>query len=502
LGNGTEARKASGIPLDPDVSEDLARLRDVIAGHGFLGGEARKALGAEIGPAHVRKDLPLYLRRLAAPTPLNTLIKLFSLDRVVSETDARGALAPLSLDGVIAAGLLGRQEGGVSARVGLSTHGDLLLTHDRTDEATGQMSPDHVLGTNAPAVMLDHLTVRREVRSALDLGCGGGVQSLLVARHAERVTAVDKNPRALPFARFNARMNKVANVEWLEGDLFAPVAGRRFDLVVCNPPYVISPDSRYIFMDSGRPADAICEEVVRSAPRYLQDGGFATILCNWALRKGEPWAAPLERWTEGSGCDVWLLLSERQDTLTYAAVWNRSRDPQEYADAIDRWRAYYGEAGIEEIGMGAVILRRRPGAVWARQDELPGNPAGPCSEHILRIFGSQDRLQALRGDEALLGQAFRLVDDHLVRQTLRRKDGDYVVQEAEIRLAGGLGFQGSVDPFLLHLLKGCDGRRPLRELVDDLARRGSSVDRATLTDGVVSAVRALVSLGFLILAGR
>jgi SAM-dependent methyltransferase len=500
LGTGTEAGKATRIPLDPDISEDLARLRDVIAGHGFLGGAARKALGAEIGPAHVRKDLPLYLRRLAAPTPLNTLIKLFSLDRVVSETDARGAIAPLSLDGVIAAGLLERREGGVSARVGLSTHGDLLLTHDRTDEATGQMRPDHVLGTNAPAVTLDNLTVRREVRSALDVGCGGGVQSLLVARHAERVTAVDKNPRALAFARFNARMNKVANVEWLEGDLFSPVAGRRFDLVVCNPPYVISPDSRYIFMDSGRPADAMCEEVVRSAPGYLEEGGFATILCNWALQKGEPWAAPLERWTEGSGGDVWLLLSERQDPLTYAAVWNRSRDPQEYADAIDRWVAYYREAGIEEIGMGAVILRRRSGG-WTRRDELPGNPAGACSEQILRIFASQDHLQALGSDAALLGQAFRLVDDHRIQQTLRRKDGDYVVQEAQIRLEGGLGFQGSVDPFLLHLLKGCDGRRPLRELVDELARKGR-VDRATLTDGVASAVRALVSLGFLVLAGR
>jgi SAM-dependent methyltransferase len=500
LGARTESSPSAPFPLDADTGIDVARIRDVIAGHGFLGPAVRAALGSEIGPAHVRKDLPLYLRRLAAPAPLHTLIKLFSLDLAVSETEARAALSPVPVDDAIAAGLLERTAEGVASRVGLSTHGELLLAHDRARDVPGQMNADHVLGTNAPALTLDHLTVRRSIRTALDLGCGGGVQSLLVARHADRVTAVDKNPRAVVFGRFNARMDRVTNVEWLEGDLFAPVEGRRFDLVVCNPPYVISPDSRYIFMDSGRPADAICEEVVRTVPRYLEEGGFATVLCNWALRKDDTWSAPLERWTSGSGCDAWLLLCERQDPLTYAAVWNRSREPGEYSEALDRWLAYYRASGIEEIAMGAVVLRRRSGRTWTRCDELPGNPRGPSSEHILRVFAAQDRLHALADDTALLDEAFRLVDDHRLEQTLACRNHDYVVEQAEIRLEAGLGFRGTVDPFLLHLLRGCDGTRPLRALLNDLATRGG-VDRGTLTAGVVSAVRALAALGFLVVAG-
>ncbi len=75
----------------------------------------------------------------------------------------------------------------------------------------------------------------------LDLGTGSGVLGLRGASHCDRVTAVDINPRALMFAGFNAHLNFVDNIELLEGSWFEPVAGRRFDLIVSNPPYVVSP---------------------------------------------------------------------------------------------------------------------------------------------------------------------------------------------------------------------------------------------------------------------
>ena len=52
-------------------------------------------------------------------------------------------------------------------------------------------------------------------------------------------------------------------VELVEGDLFEPVEGCDFDLIVCNPPYVISPESDIIYRDSGVPGDAFCEALVR-----------------------------------------------------------------------------------------------------------------------------------------------------------------------------------------------------------------------------------------------
>jgi len=81
----------------------------------------------------------------------------------------------------------------------------------------------------------------------LDLGTGTGVLAIAAASSAARVVAADSNPTAVECARINAATNSVADrVEARLGDLFEPVAGERFDLVLCNPPYF-----------AGRPATAL-----------------------------------------------------------------------------------------------------------------------------------------------------------------------------------------------------------------------------------------------------
>jgi len=435
------------------------------------------------------------MRRTAAPEPLNVLIKLFGLYVAVGEEEARTAFAPMTLDEAVALGVLEREGGVVRASVGLVTTGSLVLARDRFDEATGTLRADHVLGLNAPALNLARLTVRRPVRTALDVGCGGGVQALLAARHAARVVAADISPRALAFTRFNAALNGVANVDCREGSFFAPVRGERFDLIVCNPPFTISPDSRYVFRDAGREGDAVCEEVVRGAAAHLEEEGFATVLCNWVLREGEEPSAPPRRWTTGSGCDAWVLVSDVQDPLTYAAGWNRGA--RDYESALDRWVAYDRQHGIARIGMGAIILRRRAGSNWVRADELADGPTDACDAQIRRVFEGQDRLRDLESDEALFAEAFRVVEDHEVHEVRVPRDGGYAVASREVRLTGGLGFRGAADAHTLELLRRCDGRRSLAHIVEEMAAR-SDVAPDVLAAGVKGAVRRLVAMGFMV----
>src|SRR5205823_7337283 len=113
------------------------------------------------------------------------------------------------------------------------------------------------------------------------VGTGSGVQAILAARHATHVVATDVNPRALAFTELNAALNGLTNVETRLGSFFEAVEGERFDLITCNAPYVVSPENRWAFRDSGMRGDEVTRHVVQAAAEHLAEGGFATVVGSW-----------------------------------------------------------------------------------------------------------------------------------------------------------------------------------------------------------------------------
>jgi protein-L-isoaspartate O-methyltransferase len=224
-------------PLNADRPDVLAQLRTRLAELGFNGSATLDALGTPIlgDLFHQRRDLPLYLRRLASDTPLNTLVKLFVLDQPVAPSSAEAAFAPVTLTDLSDTGLIHVDASHVRAQVRLSAFQGLLLAHDGYDESRRTLAEDHVIDVNPTTITLATMTPRRQVRHALDVGTGCGVLALIAAAHSDHVVGTDTNPRALNFATFNAALNAVANVSFRQGSLFDPVAGERFDLITCNP---------------------------------------------------------------------------------------------------------------------------------------------------------------------------------------------------------------------------------------------------------------------------
>ena len=119
----------------------------------------------------------------------------------------------------------------------------------------------------------------------LDLGTGSGAIALAVAkeRPRSRVTAVDISAAALQVARDNARALGLSNLEFLQGDWFGPIAARRFQVIVSNPPYVGSADPHLAEGDLRfEPAQALSSgadglqdirRIVTDAPGHLSAGG-------------------------------------------------------------------------------------------------------------------------------------------------------------------------------------------------------------------------------------
>jgi hypothetical protein len=445
----------------------------------------------------------IHRRRLTGDDPFSVLARLFALGDAVDAQQAVEAFKPLPLDRLAGLGLLHRADEGVRASVRLVPHGDYYLA---SDHAGHEPASDWVAGIHAPSVTLAKLAVRRPVEAALDVGTGCGIQVMLAAKHSGRVVATDINERALGFARFNAALNGIEGIEFRHGNLFEPVDGERFGLLVANPPYVISPDATYLYRDSGIPGDELCRRIVETAPDHLVEGGFAHILVSWAYPPGpvDGSAEPLRDWVADSGCDAWLLHYKTEDPVTHAAGWLSplaSTSPAAHEAGLDRWLDFLRRSHIEAVGYGAVVLRRRSaGSNWVRLDEIPIDRLEPASGHTLRVFAAEDYLAALPAESALLEERFELVEAHRLEQELQCSDGRFEVQSQTLALTEGLAFRAGIDRSTAMLLPHFSGDRRLADVLAAAAAdlEFEDTDREHFATAALPVVRRLLELGFLV----
>ena len=437
-------------------------------------------------------ELPSYLRRLGDADELAMLLRLFLLGVPVTHLHLDELVGAQLRACLARAGLLVHDAEVVHGAARLVPHDELLIASDHAGAA--EAHADHVPGVHRPSVALAHLTVRGEGERALDLCTGNGIQAILLAAHAERVVATDVNERALAYATFNAALNGVGNFETRSGSFFEPVEGEQFNLVVANPPYVVSPESAYLFRDSGMPGDTVSEHVVRATPPALAPGGFACILIAWALDPDDPAERP-RSWLEGSGCDAFLLHTSTDDPIETATVWNRDLldRPEVYAEALDRWLAYYRELGIEQLGYACLVLRKRSDGRdgWLEAQQLPQAALRPAGRHVRKLFETRDRMSEIDSDRVLLDRRLRVVDDAVVTQDRRFAGGRWHAENLTLRLENGLPFSAELDPPTARLIRGLDGSRTLHEAL------AAAVDSHAAQEAGLALARRMLEIGFL-----
>jgi methylase of polypeptide subunit release factors len=469
----------------------LARLTEHLAAIGFTEEGVRALSGAapSADPWSFAAD-----DQRAERSPLSVVAKLFCFGVPVERRLAETAFGSLSIGDLERLGVAEIADGLLHPRCLIRPLNGLLVASDLPSS-----NPDVVLGVVPASETLSRLTVRRPTGRAFDLGTGCGVQALLMARHASHVTAVDINPHAIALARFNAALNGLTNIDVREGSWFGPVEGERFDTIACNPPYVISPDTSFVYRDGGLTRDQVSRMVIQESARHLADGGFATVLCNW-IHDGD-WAAALRPWIDQTGCDALLVHYATVDPLNYAMRWNvelQSRDPRAFDATVRRWLDYFRIENIQQIAFGGVFLRRRETASshWVRALHMSEGPTGACSDHILRLFDAADFLESPGGRD-LFAHRYTLVDRHTIAQALRYSDGHYEVAPAIFRLVPGLGLEAPVDARALEVLLECTSDRRLGDLVKATAAdRGESVEAVQSLVG--ETVRQLVERGFMV----
>lgn len=463
------AAAVAAAPAPGGSAADLHALRTALHEAGYNGPHIRDSLQVATELVSSGPDLALHERRLASvERPLAGLVRLLLLGLDVAEAE----VAPFDAELLVRLGVAEDAAGVLRPQLRIVPHDDLLIAADLTN----RHDVDHVASVHRPSIALASFTIRRRVESALDVGTGCGLQALLASKHAERVVATDVNERALGFAAFTAGLNGVHNIEFRAGSFFEPVHGEQFDLVVSNPPYVISPETALIFRDSGKPGDTVSGDLVAELPAHLAEGGFGTVMVSWIA--GEDQLERPRSWLEGSGCDAWIIQTGTDDALGTAAAWNRAAgtETEGYAERVDAWLDYYRELGIESIGYGTIILRRRSGGRnWVRADVLPADRLHPASDHLQQMFAAPDVL------DSVLDVPLVLAEGAFVDRTARLEAGAWTFVTAAARLETGIGFGVNLDHYGAVLISAFDGQGPLRGRLAGIAQElGASEDELTV----------------------
>ncbi|GAA4986906.1 DUF7059 domain-containing protein [Streptomyces hyderabadensis] len=488
----------------PDVT---ARLRDALLGASFTADGLLELLGAPAYAALSRSETVPALRATRGDTPLELLVRLFLLQQPVPHARVADVLP---VDVCLESGWLDRAgDDEVAATVDVRPYGgpggeDWFIVSDLGCAVggaggIGNHAEGVVLGVGGASTTLAGLTVRTPVSAALDLGTGSGIQALHAAAHATRVTATDVNPRALHIAALTLALSGAPAADLREGSLYEPVADdETYDLIVSNPPFVISPGARLTYRDGGMGGDDLCRSLVQQTGERLNEGGFAHFLANWQHVEGEDWTDRLRSWVP-RGCDAWIVQREVQDITQYAELWLRDAgdhrgDPAAYQARYDAWLDEFEARKVKAVGFGWITLRRTDAAEPSVvAEEWPHPVEQPLGETVRAHF---DRVDYLRDhdDAALLEAHFTLAGEVVQEQVglPGAEDPEHVV----LRQNRGMRRATRVDTVGAGFAGVCDGTMSAGRILDAIAQLVGE-DPVALRDRTPAQIRLLVEQGFL-----
>lgn len=495
-------KKTKQFMLKNRTKTDLLPLYETFRKYDY----SEKAVFGRLGAADIDqiliKLLPAYLDiQLKENTHLDKLIKLFLLAQPVNADDLLEMFNEEQLQLLHTTGLLDRTEGSYKSTAAIFPCLDGFFATDHM--FTSHVSANTVYPLGLDSYLLSRALLNPQVENTLDMCTGCGLHAILAAKYSKQVTGVDKNPRAVNFAQFNALLNQVENVRFLAGDLYEPLKGEKFDWIIANPPFVPSPDTTLYFRHGSPSGEGISKRVIAGIPDFLRDNGYAQLVSSLVFRKDENYLDKIKGWLDDNGIHLMVLSSTPCHVEKYIQE-HITTDPNspQFNDDLKLWVNSYRENGIISVADGLMFMKKVSGRTQRIGLDSSQNPPAEFSFRKFRVPDSGkdigkkiksiiDIFDAFNDDEAfndLLKSEFHIAEDinfwwegrqpgrERFNGVLFREDA---VFESEIIDEGGLILLDLIDD---KTVRGIDLQGKFQEKVKSEEGKEKGSFRKSLTD--------------------
>jgi tRNA1(Val) A37 N6-methylase TrmN6 len=333
----------------------------------------------------------------------------------------------------------------------------------------------------------------------LELCAGTGIAALIGAsRYARNSWACDLSGRCTHFAEFNRHLNGLENLLALQGDLYQPVEGLKFDRIVAHPPYVPAEEQKLMFRDGGEDGEQILRSIVMGLPDFLIPGGRFYALTLATDREGETLEQRVRKWLgeAHSDFDVHLVYNDaerRPDVLLQAVV-----DAKGKLGELGPRSKVFERLKVETILYGVIVVERHetaraPLTGRCKKSRNSGSDIVEWFRHWQVSTAAADFASTLMHARPRLAASLILAVTHTVQ------GGELTPAEFRMRSEQPLNSDARVEPWVAVLVGACDGSRTVRELFGYLKEQEVITAEMSLAEfgGVV---KLLIESGFLEIA--
>jgi len=334
----------------------------------------------------------------------------------------------------------------------------------------------------------------------LELCAGTGAAALLAASsYARRVWAVDITERSTAFAEFNRRLNGLANLSVLTGDVYEPVGPMTFDRIVAHPPYMPSLKPGLIFYDGGQDGEQVTKRIVAGLPRHLRPSGRLYCLTLGADREGEPFEHRIRAW-----------LGENEHDFDIAIIIRKIEEPGEFAARatlkssggmreVAQWKEFFRRQGVRHLVYASLIVQRKDSDRPVFTARRAIGPRSGCAEveWLMRwesAAAAPATLEQLRTCRPVASPDLQLQVLH------RMRNGELIPSAFTLLASYPFDMECQIPPWASFLVARSDGTATVQEHYD-YCRQNRLIAAETSLAEFTRLVLVLISGGFLEIEG-